>query len=92
LLNLPEVDPYTRRVVRLRASRRWRQQVAALTSLQLVELSMGVLAGLVADDAATTVPTLATHRAAEKHMVRALALFAEAKDRHPKIQEKTHDA
>lgn len=96
---MPPADPrlYDRRVARLRATARWRRQVAALTSLQLVVLGEGVLAGVMADDASPVASdprkALAAHRAAEQGMVRAFAFLAEARARsNPATPKEKFDA
>jgi hypothetical protein len=67
---------YAARVARLRATARWRQQVAGLTDQQLFEFMGAAAAG----------PDTA------RSMVRVLAFLAELRARHPKFEEKKHDA
>jgi hypothetical protein len=88
----PDAKPYQRRAARRRATKRWRQQVAGLTSLQMVDIARRILASVMAADAdfaAGKAPP--RHRAAEQAMVRAAAFLAEVHARNPTIpKEEPH--
>jgi hypothetical protein len=62
----------------LRATARWRQQVAGLSALQLIDLGAGTAVGVLDS---------AEHDVAERAAVRALAFMAEAQARFTPKEE-----